>query len=91
MISPDLLRTRTLLPVDPSRKAGQQPTVTQIMEADRDRLQVADAARREWEEAATAKAEAAEQARAELDKRGPARWDEHKPQPEAKADDGREV
>jgi hypothetical protein len=30
MISPDLLRTRILLPIDPSRKAGQQPTVSQI-------------------------------------------------------------
>ena len=25
MISPDLLRKRILLPIDPSRKAGQQP------------------------------------------------------------------
>jgi len=33
--------------------------MTKIMEADRDRLQVADAARREWEEAVAAKAEAA--------------------------------
>jgi hypothetical protein len=30
MISPDLLRTRILLPIDPSRKAGQQPAVSQI-------------------------------------------------------------
>jgi hypothetical protein len=30
MISPDLLRTRILLPIDPSRKAGQQAAVSQI-------------------------------------------------------------
>jgi hypothetical protein len=51
------------------------------MDADRERLQVADAARREWEEATAAEAEAAEQARTELGRRGPARWDEDKPSP----------
>src|SRR4029077_11972526 len=30
MVTPDLLRKRILLPVDSSRKAGQQPAVSQI-------------------------------------------------------------
>jgi hypothetical protein len=59
------------------------------LEADRERLQVADAARREWGEATASAAEAADKARAELDQRGPARWDEARP--EAQAENGREV
>jgi hypothetical protein len=53
------------------------------MDAERERLQVADAARLEWEEATAAMAAAASQARAELETRGPARWDAARPQVEA--------
>ena len=60
-----------------------------ILEADRERLQVADAARREWGETTASAAEGASQARAELNQRGPAQWNEARP--EAQAEDGYEI
>ena len=64
--------------------------MARILEADRERLQVADSARLEWEETTADKARGAGQARAELDRRGPARWDEHRARPEAQAPEASE-
>jgi conjugative relaxase-like TrwC/TraI family protein len=86
IVSASSARQRYLDQAKAARKAGneelarQAEEITQVLAADRERLQVADAARLEWEEATAAKAEAAAQARAELDRRGPVRGDEHRPQ-----------
>jgi conjugative relaxase-like TrwC/TraI family protein len=99
-VQPDIVsinetRQRYLDQAEAARQAGNEELarsaeeMTQIMGADRARLQVADAARLEWEEATAAKAEAASQARAELEARGAAHWGEH--QAEAQAGETREV
>jgi conjugative relaxase-like TrwC/TraI family protein len=91
----DSARTSSLERAEIARRAGNEELaraneeLARMVDARRERLQVADAARVEWEEATAAKAEAASQARAELKARGPARWDEHRP--EAQAAEDREI
>jgi hypothetical protein len=85
----DGVRQDSLDRAEAARKAGNEAlarsaeALAQRLDAERDRLQVADAARLEWEEATATKAEAASAARAELEARGPARWDQYRPEPQA--------